>query len=436
MNKEKSVLVVGSGGREHAIVRALERDPTLEVHCIPGNPGKNSVWKSRYKTLDHNYDEMRRLADEVAKRAIDLTVVGPERLLKNGIVDLFNRYGLNVFGPTQYAMMMTEGSKSACKKLLRKIGVPTPGFLAFADVEPAYEYLSHCSFPIVIKADGLAQGKGVTIAHTLQQAREAVRHTMGDPHSTHARAAVVIEDYIQGYECSYIVITDGINAIPLLPAHDYKRLSGDPESPMTGGMGSFAPCALSPLMHQRIMHTIVYPTLMALRTRNVIYRGALYFGLMLTLKGPHVLELNARFGDPETQAILPLMKSPLYPLLFAAAQGSVRDERIEWTENHAVSIVLTDGFYPAHHSNGQKITGAVDTLEPNSHVFHAGTGFNRRGELIVKKGRVLNITGIGASLDIARSNAYERASRIQFDHKYAREDIASPEKNALQFLSH
>ncbi|HEU0024041.1 MAG TPA: phosphoribosylamine--glycine ligase [Thermoleophilaceae bacterium] len=411
------VLVVGGGGREHALVRTLLRSPQRpRVGCAPGNPG---IARDGVECLVVGAEDIPGLVQAAADWRADFVVVGPEAPLVGGLVDRLREAGIAAFGPSAAAARI-EGSKSYAKDLMRDCGVPTAGHVVLRDREEALTHLACASYPAVLKADVLAAGKGVIIAPDEREARAAVDVFFAE--KRFGDTEVVLEEFLVGEELSLLALCDGERAVPLAPAQDYKRALDGDEGPNTGGMGSYSPVPGIDREDVEEMARVAHqPVIDELRRRGTPYHGILYAGLMLTAAGPRVLEFNARFGDPETQAVLPRLRSDLVELLEAAtAPGGLDGVEPEWSSDWAVTVVLASRGYPASSSIGDEITG-LDGLD--AEVFHAGTA-ERDGAIVTAGGRVLNVTGLGPSPAAARDRAYEAAERIRFDGKQMRTDIA------------
>jgi phosphoribosylamine--glycine ligase len=414
------LLVVGGGGREHALAgKLLQDDPSLEVICAPGNAGIAEVCDC----IPVKANDINGLAAFAERADVDLTVVGPEIPIEAGIVDRFRAGGRKIFGPTRDAARI-ETSKSFAKEIMRDAGVPTARATTHSDIDLAKAALREAGAPIVVKACGLAAGKGVVVAHSIEEAERAVEMMIGDRAFGDAGAEVLLEDYMEGEELSLFAITDGTHVVPLIGAQDHKRLLDDDLGPNTGGMGAYCPVSIAtPSLVDEIVDGIFLPTLEGLRSRNCTFSGLLYAGLMITGDGPKVVEFNCRFGDPETQAILPLMKSSLLDLLNAVASGdSLRNaEPIEWNEAFAVTTVLASPGYPDSPHIGDSIR--LPAVPNGIHVFHAGTKRGpATGELMTAGGRVLSITGVAPSLGEAAACSREYAERVSFDGKQMRRD--------------
>ena len=412
-----NILVIGSGGREHALYwKLLESPQTEQIYAIPGNPGMGT---SAAIALDDHAAILR----FVKEHEIGLVVVGPEVPLMNGLVDELEAAGIRAFGPRANAAEI-EGSKSFAKDLMKKYGIPTARYEVFTAAEPARAYIRQEGAPIVVKADGLAAGKGVIVAMTEQEALDAVDAIMEDHSFGDAGARVVIEEFMEGEEASLLAFTDGTTIRPMISAQDHKRAYDGDRGPNTGGMGTYAPApVMTPEMTERAVEEILKPTIAAMAKEGRTYRGCLYLGLMVTADGPKVVEFNARFGDPETQVVLPLLDSDLVAIMCACADGTLADVPIRWKDGAAVCVVLASGGYPGHYEKGQEIHGLADAEAMGALVFHAGTAM-KDGKLVTNGGRVLGVVGRGADISSAVDAAYAAAAKISFKDAYYRKDIA------------
>ena len=412
-----NILVIGSGGREHALYWKLSESPqTEQIYAIPGNPGMGA---SAAIALDDHAAILR----FVKEHEIGLVVVGPEVPLMNGLVDELEAAGIRAFGPRANAAEI-EGSKSFAKDLMKKYGIPTARYEVFTAAEPAHAYIRQEGAPIVVKADGLAAGKGVIVAMTEQEALDAVDAIMEDHSFGDAGARVVIEEFMEGEEASLLAFTDGTMIRPMISAQDHKRAYDGDRGPNTGGMGTYAPApVMTPEMTERAVEEILKPTIAAMAKEGRVYRGCLYLGLMVTADGPKVVEFNARFGDPETQVVLPLLDSDLVAIMCACADGTLADVPIRWKDGAAVCVVLASGGYPGHYDKGQEIHGLADAEAMGALVFHAGTAM-KDGKLVTNGGRVLGVVGRGADISSAVDAAYAAATKISFKDAYYRKDIA------------
>ncbi|MBD1842895.1 phosphoribosylamine--glycine ligase [Cyanobacteria bacterium FACHB-63] len=418
------ILVVGNGGREHALTWKFLQSPQVQqVVCIPGNGGTASLQNCR--NLPLSIDDFAGMARYALVNNIGMVVVGPELPLSLGITDFLRQQGLTVFGPTQ-AGAQIESSKAWAKALMQEAGIPTAKAEVFTDAESAKSYVRAQGAPIVIKADGLAAGKGVTVAESVEQAEDAIAACFSGQFGA-AGSQVVIEECLMGQEVSILAVTDGLTIRPLLPAQDHKRIGEGDTGENTGGMGAYAPAPIAtPELMNRIQQEILEPAIRVLRDRNIDYRGVLYAGLMITPEGdPKVIEFNCRFGDPETQAILPLLETPLEKLLFACAQQKLADfPEIEWKSGAATCVVIAAGGYPASHPKGLPVSGIQAAEETGAAVFHAGTQL-KQAQLITDGGRVFGVTAVGETFDQSIEAAYRAVDRIQFEGMYYRRDIGS-----------
>jgi phosphoribosylamine---glycine ligase len=415
------VLVVGGGGREHALAWALARSPSVDgLFAAPGNPGMEGI----AGCLPVSPGDVEVLADLAEEQGIDLTVVGPEAPLVAGLVDELEARGLRAFGPTA-AGARIEGSKVWAKELCLRHGIPTARAEATDDITTAVLLLDAFDAPYVIKADGLAAGKGVVVAPTRQEAVQAIETALVDRAFGSAGDRVLIEDHLEGWEVSMLALTDGKTVVPLEPAQDFKRALDGDAGPNTGGMGAHSPVPfLDDATRKRIDDEILEPAIRALAEEGILYRGVLYAGLMLTDEGPMVLEFNARFGDPETQAVLPRLGSDLFELLLACAEGDLAGRPVRWTPEACVTVVLASGGYPGEYRTGLPVEGLDEVRNlDKTVVFHAGTA-RRDGRVVTAGGRVLGVSALGKDLADARARAYDAAGRITFEGLHRRTDIA------------
>ena len=415
------VLVVGSGGREHALVRALMRSPQApELLATPGSPG---LAHDGVEGLGISAGDLNGIVAAARARAVDFVVIGPEAPLVRGLVDMLGAAGIRAFGPSGPAARV-EGSKAFAKELMRDAGVPTASHMLLRSREEALAQLPCASYPAVLKADVLAAGKGVIIAETEAEAREAVEVFFGE--RRFGQTTVVLEEFLEGEELSLFALCDGVRAIPMTPAQDYKRIFDDDRGPNTGGMGSYSPVpGIDEDVVASIAETVHQPIVDELRRRATPFHGVLYAGLMMTAAGPRTLEFNARFGDPETQAILPRLRSDVLELLDRSARpGGLEGAAIEWSPDWAVTVVLASQGYPEASSSGDVIRGIEDAEAAGAEVTHAGTTVEGP-HLVTAGGRVLNVTALGSSPAEARERAYEAAARIDFPGMQMRTDIAA-----------
>ena len=414
------VLIVGSGGREHAIAASVAKSSQVDkIYCAPGNAGIAGV----AECVDIQAMEFDRLADFAQENEIGLTIIGMDDPLVGGVVDVFEERGLRVFGPRKNAAII-EGSKAFSKDLMKKYGIPTAAYENFDTPEVALAYLQNAKMPIVLKADGLALGKGVLICNTLEEAKAGVKTLMLDKQFGDAGNRIVIEEFITGREVSVLCYCDGTHIKPMTSAQDHKRAKDNDEGLNTGGMGTFSPTPFYNEEIQKFCEEKVFQTTMdAMKAEGRDFVGILFVGLMLTSEGPKVLEYNARFGDPEAQVVLPRMKNDIVDVMNACIDGKLEDIDLQFEDNAAVCVVLASEGYPEHYEKGKVITG-FENFEGREgyYVFHAGTKFE--GEQIVTNGgRVLGVTAKGADLKEARKNAYAATEWISFENKYMRNDI-------------
>ena len=417
-----NILIIGNGGREHALAWKVAQNPQVkQIFVAPGNAG--SALENKVTNIDIAVENIQALADFAKKNNIELTIVGPEVPLVLGIVDTFNEAGLACFGPTKAAAQL-EGSKAFAKDFLGRHAIPTAWYQNFTEIDPAIAYVREKGAPIVIKADGLAAGKGVIVAMTLTEAENAIRDMLAGNAFGEAGHRVVIEEFLDGEEASFIVMVDGENVVAMATSQDHKRLGEGDTGPNTGGMGAYSPApVVTPEMHQRIMDTVIYPTVKGMAIEGNSYTGFLYAGLMIMRDGtPKVIEYNCRFGDPETQPIMMRMKSDLVTLCLAGVNGELDDMVAEFDDRAAVGVVLAAGGYPADYQKGNVISGIPEAVE-NAKVFHAGTK-ESDGNIVTNGGRVLCATALGNSVNEAQKTAYQLVNKITWDGMFTRKDIA------------
>jgi len=420
------ILVVGSGGREHALSWKIAKSPKCErLYCAPGNGGISEV----AELVNINSDDIEALLKFAQDKKIDLTLVGPEMPLVKGIVDTFQAQGLRIFGPSKYCANL-EGSKVFAKNLMKRFNVPTADFQVFTNSQDALKYLDSKKGPIVVKADGLCAGKGVVVCKYIKEAKAAVVSMMEKRVFGGAGNKVIIEDCLEGEEASIIVISDGKNIVPLASSQDHKRVFDGDKGPNTGGMGAYSPApVITDALFKQILDTVIAPVVKGLGAEGNFYKGALYAGIMVTEKGPFVLEFNARFGDPETQAILPRLKSDLVDVIERSISENLENYNLEWDPRPCVSIVMASGGYPGDYKKGAEIKGLEEVKKmKDAIVFHAGTKLGQRSLdgkslFITNGGRVLNVTALGDDMRKAIDNCYAAAKKIQFEKMHYRQDI-------------
>ena len=421
-----NVLVIGGGGREHALVWKIARSPLVQtIYCAPGNPGIGQL----AECVQLNVRDFDALANFARENKVDLTVVGPEDPLTAGIADHFEAAGLRVFGPSAAAARL-EGSKSFAKSFMQRHGVPTAEYAEFDSPDAAVAYVRQKGAPIVVKADGLAAGKGVTVARDVAEAEAAIRAAMVDGLFGEAGSRVVIEEFMEGEEASVLAFCDGRSFAPMLPSQDHKPAFDGDTGPNTGGMGAYAPAPVAtPALMDEVARTVLKPIVDGMAAEGAPYHGVLYAGLMIDPKGVRVVEINCRFGDPETQVVLPLMTTDIVPVMLACCEGTLAQARIEWDSGACVSVVMASGGYPRDYAKGKEIRGIREAEEGEGViVFHAGT-VQRAGQLVTNGGRVLNVTATGPDIPSTIQKAYRGVSRISFDGAHFRTDIG---KKALK----
>lgn len=415
------VLIVGGGGREHAIAWKVSQSKKVDtIYCAPGNAGIADI----AKCVPLGVMEFDKLADFAVNEKIDLTIIGPDDALGAGIVDVFEAKGLRVFGPRKNAAII-EASKAFSKDLMKKYNIPTASYEVFTDANAALEYLKTSSFPTVLKADGLALGKGVLICNNYEEAREGVKSIMTDKHFGSAGDKLVIEEFMTGREVSVLAFSDGKTIKTMTSAQDHKRAKDGDQGLNTGGMGTFSPTPFYNREADEFCKKYIYqPTIDAMKAEGRTFQGVLFVGLMLTPKGPRVLEYNARFGDPETQVVLPRMKNDIVDVFEACIDGTLDQIDLQFEDNAAVCVVLASDGYPEHYEKGFPISGLETFKDKDSYfVFHAGTKFDGEGRVVTNGGRVLGVVAKADNLKAARAEAYKATEWITFENKYMRHDI-------------
>lgn len=413
------VLVIGSGGREHAICWKLAKSSLVDkLYAAPGNAG---IFRHA-ELVNIKVDDIDNLLRFAKEKSIDLTVVGPEVPLTLGIVDRFEAERLKIFGPTKLAAEI-EASKAYAKQFMRKYHIPTASYMVFEDMKEALRFAKASSYPLVIKADGLAAGKGVSVVRNYEGAEKTIKDLMQKRQFGAAGAKIVVEDFLVGEEASVFAFTDGKNLLPLVPSQDHKRVGDGDTGPNTGGMGAYAPVPfVSEKMQKDILDLVLEPTVAGMAEERRPFRGLLYAGMMITDKGPKVIEFNCRFGDPETQALLPLLKTDLAVIFQAVVNGTLADEVLEWEDAYAACVILASGGYPGEYESGKEILGIKDIKDSDALVFHSGTKFEAR-RFLTNGGRVIGIVGIDEHLESAVARAYETNEKIRFEGKQFRSDI-------------
>lgn len=419
----KRVLVIGQGGREHALIWKLKQSPQIDrLYAAPGNPGIAAL----AECINIQPERVEELLAWAKAEAIDLTIVGPEIPLMKGIVDKFTAAGLKIFGPSAAAARL-EGSKIFAKNLFKKYHIPTARFEVFTEIDEACSYASSLlvnGSPVVIKADGLAAGKGVVVAANLEEAEQAIYSMMKDKSFGAAGEKVIIEEYLTGEEVSFFAVSDGKEFIPLISAQDHKQVFDNDQGPNTGGMGAYVnPPIFSRQLEEQVKKTVIQPVIDAMQAEGCPYKGVLYAGLMITSEGPKVLEFNARFGDPETQAVMPMIKGDILPLFEAAAGSNLKDYKIDVADGNCICVVLASGGYPGPYEKGLLISG-LESLDTETMVFHAGTSL-KEGKYYTNGGRVLSVVCCGADIKEARDKVYSEIEKISFEGMHYRSDIGS-----------
>lgn len=414
------ILVIGSGGREHALCWKLAQHPDAEIYAAPGNIGMIDV----ATLVNIKVDDIQGLVDFAKAEAIDLTVVGPELPLTLGVVDAFQEAGLACFGPNKAAARL-EGSKAFSKELMKKYNIPTAAFDTFTEVAPAKAFVDEIGVPCVVKADGLAAGKGVIICMTRDEADKAIEDMLSDHAFGDASATIVIEEYMEGPEVSVLAFADGKHVLPMVSAQDHKRIFDGDKGPNTGGMGAYSPAPVyTEELSKLVNETIIAPTIVAMAAEGAPFTGILYTGLMLTEKGPRVLEYNVRFGDPETQPIMVRMKSDIVDLFQACLDGTLDQATLEWYDEAAVCVIMASGGYPASSEKGVPIHGLDTIAEEEAIVFHSGTAL-KDDQIVTNGGRVLGVTAKDTTIKGAIDKAYAAVEKITFDHMQFRRDIGA-----------
>ncbi|MCW3490041.1 phosphoribosylamine--glycine ligase [Dethiobacter alkaliphilus] len=414
------VLIVGSGGREHVLAWKLLQSPQVQkVYCAPGNAGIAQI----AECVPISVDNIEALVAFGLEHDIKLTVVGPEAPLTAGMVDAFTAAGLEAFGPSKDAAQL-EGSKIFAKQIMEKYNIPTAESRTFTSADKALAYLAEKGAPIVVKADGLAAGKGVVVATTVEEAEDAVKRIMVDKEFGDAGARVIIEEFLQGEEVSVLAFTDGNTVVPMVSSQDHKAAYNGDTGPNTGGMGAYSPAPiLTDELLAEVEETVLRPTVDGLRQEGITFKGILYAGLMITAQGPKVLEFNVRFGDPECQVVLPRLKSDLSAIMLSVIHRCLHEETIEWYDNHTACVVMASGGYPGKYTKGKEIKGLDDAASLDDvYVYHAGTA-EKGKKIVTAGGRVLGVTAWGDTLPAALEKAYAAVDKITFDGAHYRKDI-------------
>jgi len=417
-----NILIIGNGGREHALAWKASQSPLADkVFVAPGNAG--TALEPLLENVDIAATDVAGLLAFAKSNDIGLTIVGPEAPLVIGVVDAFRAAGLKIFGPTQEAAQL-EGSKAFTKDFLARHNIPSADYQNFTEIEPALAYLRSKGAPIVIKADGLAAGKGVIVAMTLKEAEDAVHDMLAGNAFGDAGHRIVIEEFLDGEEASFIVMVDGTNVLPMATSQDHKRVGDGDSGPNTGGMGAYSPApVVTDEIHQRVMDQVIWPTVRGMAAENNTYTGFLYAGLMISADGqPKVIEFNCRFGDPETQPIMLRMRSDLVDLCLAGAEGRLGDKTSEWDPRPSLGVVLAAGGYPGDYQNGEAIHGLPLEEVPDGKVFHAGTRLQDE-RVVTSGGRVLCVTALGKTVEAAQLRAYDLAKDIHWEGSFCRKDI-------------
>ncbi|MBR9804942.1 phosphoribosylamine--glycine ligase [bacterium] len=418
-----NILIIGSGGREHALAWKAAQDANVEtVFVAPGNAG--TAGENKLRNLDIAINDFESLAQFAKDNSVALTIIGPEAPLVDGIVDYFKAQGLLCFGPSKGAAQL-EGSKAFTKDFLARHNIPTAKYATFTDIAQALQYARDNGAPIVIKADGLAAGKGVVVAETLEQAEAAITDMLADNRFGDAGSKVVIEEFLEGEEASFIVVADGEHVVPMATSQDHKRVGEGDSGPNTGGMGAYSPApVVTEVVHQRIMDEVIMPTIRGMAAEGNSYTGFLYAGLMITPSGePKVIEYNCRFGDPETQPIMMRLNSSLVELCLAALTGKLAGTRTDWDKRVAIGVVMAAEGYPSSYRKGDRIEG-LDEVPQHIKVFHAGTQLADNSDIVTSGGRVLCVTTLGDDIESARNTLYNDIDHIRWQGAFYRRDIA------------
>jgi len=421
------ILVVGGGGREHTLTWKIAQSPRVEkIFAAPGNAGTADIAEN----LNLRPTDIEGLGEAAKEKGVDLVVVGPEAPLASGIVDHFDSLGIPIFGPAKVAAQV-ESSKVFTRNLMEKCGIPCPKGAIFSSYFEACEYLQEQLLPVVIKADGLAAGKGVIIANSLAEAHKALDDIMEVKIFGSAGDRVIVDEYISGREVSLIAFTDGKTVLPMVPACDYKKIGDNDQGPNTGGMGSYSPSGFfSSGMTEKVTKDILVPSVKAMAKEGMTYKGVLYAGLMIVDGEPMVLEFNSRFGDPETQVVLPLLKTDLVDILMAVVQGNLDRMKIEWSSGACVGVVMVSGGYPGSYKTGFPIQG-IHNVDNDVLVFHAGTKLGNDDIIYTDGGRVLTVVGVGRDMAEAREKVYQNVPKIYFKNCHYRKDIALREMHSI-----
>lgn len=416
------VLIIGAGGREHALGWKAAQNPNVEtVFVAPGNAG--TALEPKLENVNIGVEAISELVAFAQEKKIELTIVGPEAPLVIGVVDAFREAGLPIFGPTEAAAQL-EGSKAFTKDFLARHNIPTGAYANFTEIEPAIAYVREQGAPIVVKADGLAAGKGVIVAMTLEEAEDAIKDMLAGNAFGEAGSRVVIEEFLEGEEASFIVMVDGSSVLPMATSQDHKRVGDKDTGPNTGGMGAYSPApVVTPEIHNRILEEVIYPTVRGMDAEGAPYTGFLYAGLMIAADGtPKVIEYNCRFGDPETQPIMMRMESDLVELCLMAIDEKLDEAESKWDPRASIGVVLAAGGYPADYAKGDVITLPTGEVEGQK-IFHAGTANNEAGEVVTNGGRVLCATALGNSVSEAQDKAYALAKQVSWNGMFHRNDI-------------